>query len=270
MNSLSQGTLNTRDETYPLKLMKYECEKVGIDFLVHYGFKLFFSDGYSYGITSNKEWNEFLNKDSFTPNVKEHYFNNLRLTIDNKYRYRVRAQAKADSIFLQELENAGMSNSLTIYSSQSFGVITYFFVANPSNIKVCYYFYNNLYVFDKIVAGVERRLMQIGYWDNKLGLPNQVRLFLNNDKKLIFNEIQKKNVNVTRSIFFKGEVIQFTQKEMLILEQLNHRYTLKGLSKEFGIGASGVNFHLNNIREKIKAYNKEEFMVSIEQIKKLI
>ena len=59
MNSLSQGTLNTRDETYPLKLMKYECEKVGIDFLVHYGFKLFFSDGYSYGITSNKEWQQF-------------------------------------------------------------------------------------------------------------------------------------------------------------------------------------------------------------------
>lgn len=65
---------NKKDENYPLKLMKYEAEKLGIDFLENYGLRNFFHNGDVFGITTNKEWNSLTISEPFILHTKLHYW----------------------------------------------------------------------------------------------------------------------------------------------------------------------------------------------------
>lgn len=260
MNSQHQ-----KDETYPLKLMKYEAEKLGIDFLEHYGIRNFFHNGDVFGITTNKEWNSLTNSEQFTLRTKLHYYDELSFIKKHKMRYIIRTKELASSPFLISLVDVEMCNAIGRYITNEIGLIGYYFTANQNDKEAIHFLVNNVYLFDKVIAAVDNQLIKEGYWDNILILPNNRKLL-----PAVFFSKEKIDKNLIHRIFFDGKEFVFTQREMQILKIIKIRNVTKEIAQILEVSTRTIEWHIQNLKNKTGLSKKDELVDFALQLEKLI
>jgi DNA-binding CsgD family transcriptional regulator len=252
------------DHTPALNMIKNESHARGLNFLIHYGIRYCFKNGYTSGLTTSENWNKFVNSSEMNIRVKDHYSHYLKYLSQRGLRYQIRRKEDANTDFLKKLEEFGLCNSLTIFTKSCLGVVAYFFVASPDNKDAGCMFYNKLALFEGVVTAVENTLKAKGNEDNLEDYTSGVRILSDLDRRLVFEE--KAKVSDIKNIYFNGREIVFTTNEISMLKKIRGGYTLKSLSKATGLTGSGVDFHLHNIRKKINANNKQDLIEFANQI----
>jgi DNA-binding CsgD family transcriptional regulator len=271
MNSLNPNSLaNKVNALDPTQILKEETEKVGIDFLMHFAVKTFFSNGFVLGETSNIEWNKFINQpDILRTSVKKHYSHYLRLTNNKNYRYQIRRREDANTDFLGYLSDYDMCNSLTVYVRYHNCIKTYFFVAEPNDKIAINFFYNNFPLFEKIIKNTEQRIQRESYSKSFI-LPQGTELFTTSDRQLIFEKQDSYSRTQTIGIYRNNQELQFTKHEYRILKQIQTFDTLKNFSKKMHLSPGALDFHLCNLRRKAKVHSTKDLAQFAIEIQELI
>jgi DNA-binding CsgD family transcriptional regulator len=259
MNNLNPNSLAKKVNALdPAKILKEETVKKGINFLIHFGGKCFFSSGSVSGGSTNKEWNAFTNKPEILKTcVKSHYFRYLKLMNNTNFRYQIRRKEDVDTEFLGYLSDFEMCNSLTVYVKYPGYVKTYFFVAAPNDKVAINFFYNHLYLFEEIIKNTERRISQESYIKRILEI-HRGDLFSIYDRRLLFEGNIEGLESLIKNFFHKGKEIKLTEQELELLKIIEVGDTLKDLASKMSLRVSGIQYHLNNLTKKTNINNKRE------------
>ena len=122
-----------KDEDYPLRLLKQQCLKRGLDFVCHCGLRALLYNGAFFGLTTLKEWNYLVQKQNMANDAKLHFLRETQFVARHNIKYVIRSKDLADNPFLINLVEVEMCNGIGIYCSNQFGVASYFFNAAPDN-----------------------------------------------------------------------------------------------------------------------------------------
>ena len=253
-------TVNQQEIPLPLRLMKYETEKRGINFIKHYGFRYFFPSGFSYAITTNKSWNNLLEEDWIQSVVKQHYLDEIRYITDNNFTYLLRTKSYNKTVFLKCLEELGMNNALAIYIVNNTGIASYYFTSSPNTENSTQYFLNNIEIFEELAWLTNDYINQPCNINLLEGSEYNKQLFPSYAIEVIFNKIFICGSSKKCEIFFRGEKLILTQKEALLVFYLKEGGTSKMLAQKMGLSSRGIDFHLCNLRKKTNLTSKEELV----------
>lgn len=251
-----------QDIMYPLRLMKYEAEKLGINFLAHYGVRAFHYNGNVFGITTNDQWNDFTyNKESIY-HTKHHYYDELNFIINNNAKYILRSEGLVNNDFLSKLSEVRMGNGIGIYQSNKSGIVGYYFTANQNIKDAMNFCINKIHLFERIANLVETQLVKKDYWNTAPILPSHKKLLLLNTRQLFFNE-EIKDKGLSNKIFYNGENFIFTQREMQILDLIKITYKSKDLAQILNISTRTAEWYLYKLKRKVNVHNKDEWKRNI-------
>lgn len=231
-----------------------EAKKLGIDFLVHFGFREFRKDGTTNGLSSNEVWNRTVGNLLDRPETRRHYFNELMTVIYQDFRYILRTRDMANNSFLRHLIDFEMETSLILYRKEPEVIKSYHFMVHYLNSYAVSFFVNNLVIFEQLID----RIDPIIHEDEKLqeAFQGSVNLFSNSEVAQLFYDKEKRGRTDRRRILLEDKVYIFTPKELKILEMIGLGGTAKEIASRLSISYRTVEWHIKNIKEKIGTRRK--------------
>jgi DNA-binding CsgD family transcriptional regulator len=159
-----------------------------------------------------------------------------------------------------------MCNSLTVFRRSEDVIVACFFAALPAHKEAVSLFYNKLDLFSEISLSVEQELLRNDNYLKAIDGKYRIKILEPFDIKLIFKD-EESIKNYGQTVFYEGKELFFTSQETTILRNIALNYTLKSLSGLLEISVSGVNFHINNIKNKIGLNSKQEVVLFSNDIK---
>lgn len=255
--------LNHNHKDYPLYLLKRECLKRGIDFIVECGVKKFLYNGDFFGLTTTKEWNRKIKTEKIIYQSKAHYFNEVLSYLKNGVECVLRHQDLARNPFLLSLAETEVCNGLAVYTRNNTGIVAYFFTARHDDKEAMNFFLNHLGIFKSIVNVVNKHLMERNYWaGNFIDFETKI-LFNSMERKIIFGDI-KESDTYSRIVLVDGQKIQFSARQTQLLDSLKYHKTTKDIALDLNLETRTVEWHLSELRKKIGASNKKELVNFVE------
>ena len=241
-----------------IKILEQETKKFGIDFIYHFGFREFYLDGSTLGISSNEDWNKIILEILFKTEMEKQYLNELVSAmsniLNNGVSHVIRTRDHIINEFQHRLVSVEMSNSLIIYKKIGNLIRGYYFINNPDDHASLSFFINNLSLFHKITNSIDSIIDDDQTIVDEL-LPQKFQLFSEKKMSDILN--QKKDLIPNTIIIFNNKEYSFTPKEIQLLEAIKSGGTLKDIAKILSMGIRTVEWHLTNIKKKIGAFNKQ-------------
>ena len=265
LDSLNEDIQHQKEETYPLRLMRHECTKHGLDFINHYAIRNLLYNGDFFGITTFKEWNTLAEDEMMIERAKDHFLNEAKFVAMHNIQYVVRSKDLANNPFLYNLVDAGMCNGIGIYIINNIGITVYFFNAKHDEKEAVHFLINHLNVLKSIVDKVDSQLIQDGYWNNLLISSQNKNLFSNNEKRVIFSH-RKDHQTIPTKLLLNNKMIEFTPREIQILDvfkntnAIKKSSTIKKLAVTFNIGSRTIEWHLEQLKEKTGMRGKDELI----------
>jgi DNA-binding CsgD family transcriptional regulator len=219
----------------------------------HIGYREFHEDGSSIAFCSNEAWYELVLDEEMTRDMSTHYAQELMLIKKNNFNCIIRAASCANNRFLRELLMRDMCNSLLVYKREKGIIKMYSFIASNSNISALNFFFNKHQLFELVV---------------------------NSYKDELANVLQKKEYQPLRQPLFCAQLVSdiFNQEEIMVDKNNNHSLTPreseyipllangatnKDLAAWFKISARTAQYHVNNIKRKLKVASRYNIPQSI-------
>jgi DNA-binding CsgD family transcriptional regulator len=248
-----------KNAVYPLRLMKHEVMKLGVNFIQDYGIRCVFYNGNIYGKTTNNEWNCLTNSENFTDEISNHYNSELDYVLRNRAKYILRSEGLITNSFLDKLKENQMGNGLAVYLINEIGIVGYFFTINNRYKDALHLCINKLHLFEKIACLVDRQLIKIGYWHNVKILSHHKGLIAPNHKKLI-NYNLSSDAGQIKTVSYKGQQSVLTQREADILDKIKIYNSAKALAENFSISVKTAEWHIYNLKSKLNLHTKQELI----------
>jgi len=246
---------------YPLLLLKHECSKLGLDFVIHYGIRACLYNGNFFGLTTQAEWDFLVQKEKMLNYARSHFLKEIQFMTCHNMKYVIRSKGLADNAFLKKLAEVEMCNGIGIYTKNQYGVVSYFFNAKHDNNEALQFFVNQIHVFQLIVDIVEKKLAIEGYWKKRMILDKPQCCLNTDDRRLIF---YNKNflAIVKNQIFFGQNNIPLTRRESQIIDLLTTGSTTKDMASFFNVGIRTIESHLRALRKK-GGVNKTRNLINV-------
>lgn len=242
-----------------IEVFEKETKNLGVDFIYHYGFREFYEDGTTLGVSSNKDWNNVTLDILFKTEMEKHYLSELVNAMGNIVNrgvsHIVRTRDQIINEFHNKLLSVEMCNSFIIYKKIDNLIRGYFFIHHPQDYKSLNFCVNNLPLFHKITNSIDYVIRQDKSIVEEL-LSQKFHLFTANKMSDILS--QKKGLIPNTIIVFNNEEYSFTPKEIQLLEVIRSGGTIKDIAKGLGMEPRTVEWHLTNVKKKIGAFNKHE------------
>jgi len=246
--------LYKKDKEYPVFLMKQECKKRDLNFVVHCGMRSLLYNGGFLGLTTLKEWNSSVEKQIATNFAKDHFLKEVSFILRHDLKYIIRSKDLANNQFLISLVESKMCNGIGIYSINKYGVVGYFFNAKSNNQEAIQFFINQMHLFQEVVNVVDKKLETERYWDNILISDHNKNVFNTEERRLIFSN-KKMHYCSSKVIAEACNNNKLTRRETQILSLLRDTSNTKDLANVLGIGTRTVESHLSSLRKKMGVYN---------------
>ena len=254
-----------KDDTYPLRLMKHEVMKFGINFIQDYGIRCVFYNGDIYGYTTNNEWNSLTNSENFTDEISNHYNSEVDYVLRNKVKYILRSDELITNSFLEKLKENQMGNGLAVYLSNEIGTTGYFFTINNRYKDALHLCINKLHIFEKVSCLVDRQLIKIGYWNN-VNILDYHRGLVAPIHKNFLNYDSLDEAGPIKTVSYKAQQYLLTQREEQILDKIKIYKSAKALAKDLSISVKTAEWHIHNLKSKLNLHTKQEVIILSENL----
>lgn len=248
-----------------IEILDQETKKLGVDFIFHYGFREFYPDGTTMGISTNEDWNKITVDTMFKTEMEKHYLTELKEAMHKPIHYVLRTRDQAINNFQHKLLTVNMSNSLIIYKKTDDLIRGYFFINHPNNYESLNFFINNLVLFNDIIISTDYIVSQDSSLLDELE-PQKFHLFSEKTISEILNP--KKDLVSNTILIFNNKEYSFTPKEIQLVEAIKFGGTIKDLAKRLHTVPRTAEWHLTNIKKKIGAFNKQD-VITFAQIAKI-
>ena len=251
--------LNRVHENYPLNMMKHECSKRGLDFIVEFGVKQFLYNGNYFGLTTTERWNNKVKTPEVIYQSKTHYLGEVYSYLKNGVEFVLRNQDLAKSSFLLSLAESEVCNGLAVYTKNHTGVVAYFFTAKHNDREAMGFFINHLELFKSITNIVDTHLLEVNYWTKDFIVVETKTLFDDTERRLIFDDIKKLNTYPS-AVIVGGKNVNFSGRQTQLLDALKYNKTTKDIASALCLETRTVEWHLAELRKKVGVSNKKELM----------
>ncbi len=237
-----------------LELLRQETEKLGINFLVHFGFREFYPNGTTVGTSTNDDWNNKILDLPFKAEMEQHYFGELKQVMHNQVTYIIRTRDHVTNNFQRKLLTVNMSNSLVIYKKADKSIRGYYFICDPQDYQSQIFFINNLMLFNKITNIVSNTLDLNNFLLEEL-ITKKFQLFSEEEITKIFCNKKADRIN-NINLISNGKQYIFTPKEVEVLEVVRYGCTIKEVANSLNISPRTAEWHLQKIKQKLGTSSK--------------
>ncbi len=255
----------------PLEIMKVEIEKESLDFLCHYGVRNFYCNGKAESMSTNEQWNNFVNNDLDKYQEMQHFSNELKRIKDLNLRYLLRTRESIKTIYQFKLMDYAMINSLAVYEYEQKVIRGIYFIPSTKDYNAVNIFVNKLNIFENLSRRIFRIFAEGEYFGKKIEVTSGYKLLKQEENKILFIESlrQKHRKGNYKTLFF-GKEYEFTPKEMEIMDALRITGYAKDIAVQLGVSNRTVEWHIDNIKKKSGVSNRLELRDFSNEILKLI
>ena len=238
------------------KLLKNSIDKSKLSFVLNLGHRVFFNDGRSFGICTNKIWKQEKKSLKYQSLFRDFYSNELLMMKRNNYKISFRVQGQLHNEFIRATNHHGLGNVLVILRFNKNYISAYYFLADGGNYNATNDFINNIKTFEDIVDVNKKNIDQLVEINSMYNFSHELLPQYAISELFDFEKTEDTFVNQ-----LKIEKNIFTVKQNEVLSLLASGITsYKAIATHMGNGEKAVEWHINELKKKMNLLKKAELI----------
>ncbi len=235
-----------------------------------FGYRIFFSNGKSFGICSNEKWNsffeyQFLSQNKHIPRYEEEVGQALK---KGKYFWARIGEPDSNDRFCSMLYEFDVWNSLCIYYKNSETVDAFYFASTKDNKDIINFYLNNIKLLERYASYFKEKFSEITNIENlaKLSEPTLGNgVFANGCSGGEDEEIRVKNFSqslpVSKLVMNKeGQSIILSKREAECLCYMAFGKTMKEIAICLNLSPRTIEFYIDNMKKKTGLSSKSQLL----------
>ncbi len=233
-----------------------------------FGYRKFFSDGRSFGLSNNLAWTTFC-QENFNDRIISNYENEVSsaLTGEKFLSFRIGEPDKSNA-FLSALYELNIWNTLSFYKNSGPNVEAFYFASTRDNTSAVEYCVNNIKLLERFSFYFKDKLNDIMSWKDikRAATPTLSPLIFEKKQPISSDEnenIQKflSSTPIQRFFFnIEGQDIGLSPQEFKTLAWLSRGKSAKEVGKLLNISQRTVESYLENIKSKAEVNSRSRLI----------